>query len=263
MPYAEVNGQRLYYEDTGGDKPVVVFSHGLLMDHEMFAPQLASLRERYRCVTWDERGHGKTAGDSIRPFTYYDLADDLAALLAHLGIGPAVLAGMSQGGFLSLRCALTHPQRVRALILIDTQAGLEDPDKLPAYRQMMEVWASQGLPDEIADTVEQIVLGTGCTDASAWKAKWRAWKPQNLTASFEALVGRDDIGTRLDDIRIPALVIHGEADIAIPLERARSLAAGLPYADLVTVPGAGHASNLTRPQQVNAAIERFLASLPA
>jgi len=58
MPIAQVNGQRLYYEDTGGTGPAVIFSHGLFMDHEMFAPQVAALRRRYRCITWDERGHG-------------------------------------------------------------------------------------------------------------------------------------------------------------------------------------------------------------
>ncbi|MDE2148469.1 MAG: alpha/beta hydrolase [Gammaproteobacteria bacterium] len=262
MPFAEVNGQRLYYEDTGGDAPAVVFSHGLLMDHEMFAPQAERLRGRYRCITWDERGHGKTAGDSIAPFTYYDSADDLAALLVHLGVGRAVLAGMSQGGFLSLRCALTHPGVARALILIDTQSGREDPAKLPAYRQMMDVWAGQGLPDAIADTIEQIILGPNWDGAPAWKAKWRTWKPHNLMTCFETLAGRDDIGNRLGEIEAPALVIHGEADVAIPLARAQALAAGLPNAKLLTVPGAGHASNLTHPQDVNTAIERFLTGLP-
>src|ERR1700735_2611987 len=130
MPFAEVNGQRLYYEDTGGDGPVIAFSHGLFMDETMFDPQVAALRSRYRCIAWDERGHGQT-GDATEPFTYWDSADDLAALLESLGVERAVLAGMSQGGFLSLRAALTHPGVVRGLILIDTQAGPENPDLLP------------------------------------------------------------------------------------------------------------------------------------
>ena len=78
----------------------------------------------------DERPTKRTATDSCAPFTYYDSANDLAALLAHLGIERAVLAGMSQGGYLSLRCALTHPALVRALILIDTQAMLEELTEL-------------------------------------------------------------------------------------------------------------------------------------
>src|ERR1700722_15630041 len=141
MPIADVNGQRLYYEDTGGAGPPVIFSHGLFMDHEMFAPQVEALKARYRVIPWDERGHGATAGESLAPFSYYDSADDLAALLKHLGIGRAVLAGMSQGGFLSLRAALTHPEVVRALILIDTQAGQEDPERLKGQLRPANGWA--------------------------------------------------------------------------------------------------------------------------
>src|SRR5258706_81505 len=117
-------------QSRGRNGPGVVFSPGLVMDREMFAPQVRALRNRYRCITWDERGHGGTAGDRLAPFSYYDSANDLAALLKHLGVAQAVLAGMSQGGFLSLRCALTHPDVVRALILIDTQAGCEDQERL-------------------------------------------------------------------------------------------------------------------------------------
>lgn len=261
MPFAQVNGQNLYYEDTGGSGPAVVFSHGLLMDHAMFEPQLSALKGKFRCITWDERGHGKTAGDSIHPFTYYDSADDLAALLNHLGVKQAVLAGMSQGGYLSLRCALTHPQIVRALILIDTQATTEDPGKTPGYKQMIDVWTQHGLPDEMATTIENIILGPGWAGAAAWKAKWKTWKPANLLTCFHALVERDDISPRLGAIKVPALVVHGDADIAITPDRGQALAQGLKNSQLVVVKGGGHASNLTHPDQVNPAIEQFLARL--
>ena len=260
MPYAQVNGQNLYYEDSGGDGPAIVFSHGLLMDNEMFAPQVDALRDRWRCIRWDERAHGRSAGDTLAPFSYYDSADDLAALLRSLGIERAVLAGMSQGGYLSLRCALRHPALVRALILIDTQAQTEDPAKTPAYRQMLEAWAAHGLADPIADTIAQIILGAGWPGSEAWKAKWRTWQPHNLLGAFQTLVSRDDISTAIAAIQVPALVIHGEADMAIDLARARDMAARL-SAEVVTVPGAGHAANLTHPAPVNAAIERFLATL--
>ncbi|MDR3418538.1 MAG: alpha/beta hydrolase [Nevskia sp.] len=262
MPYAEVNGQRLYYEDSGGSGPALVFSHGLLMDHAMFAPQVARLRDRYRCIAWDERGHGRTAGDTLAPFTYYDSADDLAALLGHLGIGRAVLAGMSQGGYLSLRCTLTHPELVRALILIDTQALPEDPSKMPGYRQMIDVWASQGLPDSIAGVIEGIILGQDWPGAAEWRDKWRGWKPANLLQCFHTLAGRDDISARLHEIKVPALVIHGDRDAAITLDRGQALAQGITGAELVVVvQGGGHAANLTHPDQVNPAIEKFLAQL--
>lgn len=261
MPYANVNGQNLYYEDTGGDLPVLVFSHGLLMDHEMFAPQVAAFRDRWRCISWDERGHGRTAGDAIEPFSYYDSAADLAALLDHLGIASAVLAGMSQGGYLSLRCALRHPRCVRALILIDTQAQTEDPAKTEGYQPMLEAWAQHGLAPQIAETIAQIILGPGWSGMPAWQEKWRGWQAHNLLGSFQTLVSRDDISAQLPRIGVPALVVHGDADAAISLDRARDLARRLPHARLEIVPGAGHAANLTHPQPVNAAIEAFLAGL--
>ena len=261
MPIAAVNGQNIYYEDTGGDLPVVAFSHGLFMDHEMFAPQVEALKGAWRCITWDERGHAGTASDTLAPFTYYDSANDLAALLAQLGVKRAVLAGMSQGGFLSLRCALTYPEIVRALILIDTQAGQEDPAALEGHMALADAWAANGLTDEMATIIEGIILGDGWSGAPAWKAKWKAISPANMMGCMQTLAGRDDVTARLGDIKVPALVLHGDKDAAIELALAEGLADRLPNAELVVVPGGGHAANLTHPAVANAAIVRFLDGL--
>jgi pimeloyl-ACP methyl ester carboxylesterase len=145
MPFAQVNGQNIYYEDTGGRGPAIVFSHGLLMDHTMFEPQIQALQGQYRCISWDERGHGQTADpEHCEAFSYYDSADDLAALLKYLGVEKAVLVGMSQGGYLSLRCALIHPDVVGALVLIDTQAMLEDPSRCRTTRRCSRPGWSMG-----------------------------------------------------------------------------------------------------------------------
>ena len=263
MPFANINGRDIFYQDTGGDGPAVVFSHGLLMDHEMFAPQVEALRGAYRCIAWDERGHGQTVADSLEPFSYYDSADDLAGLLRHLGVRRAVLAGMSQGGFLSLRCALTHPDIVRALILIDTQAGCEDPAALVGHMELTAQWQAHGLSTEIADVVEHIILGENWPGAATWRAKWAKAKPVNLAQCMQTLANRDDITDRIATIEVPALVIHGDADMAIPLERAQVLIDEMPDAELVLIEGAGHAANLTHPRPVNAAIARFLGQLGA
>lgn len=260
MPIANINGQSIYFEDSGGAGFPVVFSHGLLMDHAMFMAQVQALSGRYRCIAWDERGHGQTQ-DATGPFSYYDSADDLAALLAHLGIKQAVLAGMSQGGYLSLRAALKYPHMVQALILIDTQAQPEDPAKLPGYIQMVEDWAQHGLSDETSTIIEHIILGAGYVDAAIWKTKWKQFRAPNLLQLFHTLGTRDDISNRLAEIHAPALVLHGEADAAIETARARDMANRLPHAELVIIPDAGHAANLTHAAEVNPHIERFLASL--
>ena len=261
MPIAAVNGQKLYYEDTGGTGAAIIFSHGLFMDHEMFAPQVAALRRRYRCITWDERGHGLSASDRLAPFSYYNSAADLAAILKHLGISEAVLVGMSQGGFLSLRCALAHPEVVRALVLIDTQAGLEDPEAMKGYLVLTDEWAESGLKDSTADIVESIILGEAWPGAAAWREKWRRFAGVNVKGCMRTLSTRDDITAKLGQIKVPALVIHGDKDAAIELGLAETLAAGLANAKLVVVAGAGHAANLTHPEAVNPAIAAFLYSL--
>ena len=264
MPFAHVNGQKLYYEDTGGDGPVIIFSHGLLMDGSMFAPQVEALRGTWRCITWDERGHGQTADPArCEPFSYYDSANDLAALLQHLGVQKAVLAGMSQGGYLSLRCALTHPELVRALVLIDTQALQEDPAKMAGHQVLVKGWLEGGLSDAVADVVAHIILGDGWQGTPQWQAKWRKVTAPNLLQCFTTLGSRDDISDKIQSIHVPALVIHGTLDHAIDLERAQAMADAIPHAQMVPVPGGGHASNLTHPEPVNAALAAFLRELPS
>lgn len=257
MPTLQTGGQTLYYEDTGGQGPVVVFSHGLLMDRTMFAPQVAALSGKYRVITWDERGHGNT-GDASAPFSYYDSAADLAGLLQQLSIPRAVFAGMSQGGYLSLRAALRYPQIVAGLILIDTQALPENPVTLPHYTQLINGWVANGLDDQTAATLEHIILGAGYADAPAWKAKWKKVRPANLLQIFNTLVTRDDLTGSLAQIKVPALVIHGDTDNAIPLAHAEEMARRLPQATLAVIPGAGHAANLTHASLVTPLIESFL-----
>lgn len=256
MPFADVNGQRLYYEDTGGDGPVIVFSHGLFMNADMFAPQVAALRDRYRCISWDERGHGRT-GEATEPFTYWDSADDLDALLDFLGVGSAVLAGMSQGGYLSLRCALAHPERVAGLVLLDTQARDDDAATHDAYDQLIDAWAEHGV-DAIAESVGGIILDHRFALTADWIEKWRDITPANLRLIYQTLITRESLVGRLPEITVPAVVVWGESDLAISEEAARELDDGLVDSELVRVPDAGHAANLTHPEQVTPATEKLL-----
>jgi len=260
MPFAEVNGQRIRFEDSGGEGAPVILSHGFLMDREMFAPQVDALADEFRVITWDERGFGETEFDG-QPFTYWDSARDCLGLLDHLKIDRAVLGGMSQGGFLSLRAALLSPERVRALVLIDTQSGVEDPERLPAYRQMQQTWLQVGPVDELAETIANLIIGDNELNA-AWIAKWRELSRESMSAPADCLFERDDISDRLAAIACPAIVFHGTADQSIEIERAEDLCRALSgCADVVRIEGAPHASNLTHPDEVNGPLLDFLRSL--
>ena len=165
-----------------------------------------------------------------------------------------------------MRAALTAPDRVRALVLIGSQAGLEDPANAPGYEQMHQAWLEHG-PGPVQEVVASIILGPGRWDG--WYAKWNEqyaqWAPGDLaqlTWPFRCLMDRDDITGRLAGITCPTLIVHGTADAGIPLARAEVVRDGLGGpVTFVVVEGAPHASNVTHPDEVNQAILGFLKGL--
>jgi 3-oxoadipate enol-lactonase len=260
VSFAEVNGQRIRFDDSGGTGPPVILSHGFLMDREMFASQVDALSPEFRVITWDERGFGETEFDG-KPFTYWDSAADCLGLLDSRGIDRAVLGGMSQGGFLSLRAALLAPERVRALVLIDTQSGTEDPDRLPAYRQMQQTWLEVGPIDELTQAIAALIIGDPALN-EPWIAKWKQLPPETLRAPGDCLLDRDDITDRVSEISCPAIVFHGTADQSIEIQKAEELCGALSgCTGVVRIEGAPHASNLTHPNEVNGPLLGFLRSL--
>jgi 3-oxoadipate enol-lactonase len=262
VPYAQVNGQELCYEDTGGDGPPIVLSHGFLLDHRVFAPQVDELRDVYRLITWDVRGTGGTRIDGA-PFTLWDAARDLFGLLDLLGIERAVLVGMDQGGSLSLRGALLHPDRVRALILVGTQAPPEAPDRIAEYRAMVDAWTEHGYDEELASAMAERVLGEPGL-AEEWKPRWRELDPALLGLAADDLLDRDDVTERLPELAMPVLCVHGTEDTAVPVARAHEICAAVDDCrGVVEVAGAPHAVHLTHAQVVDPAIRAFLEDLPA
>jgi pimeloyl-ACP methyl ester carboxylesterase len=260
MEIARFNGEQIAYDDSHGDGEPVVLAHGFLMDRTMFAPQVATLRDSYRIIAWDARGFGDTVFDG-KPFTYWDLASDCLALLDHLEIERAVIGGQSQGGFVALRVALTAPDRVRALVLVDTQAGREEPEAIPLFESLIDSWVTNGPTDELAAVVAGVLLGTPEL-TKAWTPRWMARSPELLEQPGRALLSRDDITSRLGEIEAPALVVHGTADASIPMERAAALAGGLPRCrGVVPIQDGTHSANLTHPGAVTDAISAFLGRL--
>src|SRR5438067_3361512 len=175
MPNFEGTGWKLIYEDTGGDGPPILLIHGLLMDRTMFEPQVEALRDRYRVITPDLRGHGASE-HRAEEYTQWDLMEDHVALLDSLGVERAVWGGVSQGGFQSLRAALRHPDRVAGLVLIDTQAGEEDENRRPMYEAFAEVVASQGWNEQVLESSCVSMFGTSASAELKrhWMDRWAA-----------------------------------------------------------------------------------------
>lgn len=260
MPTATVDGQPIGFDDSGGEGPTVLFAHGFLMDRTMFGPQVEALTPGFRCVSFDERGFG---GTPVRgPFDYWDLADDAVGLMDHLGVERAVLAGMSQGGFVALRVALRHPDRVTGLVLIDTDSGVDDEETREGYRQMFRTWRAQGPIEPIVETLADLILGQDPGLRADWIERWRTLDPEALEHPVACLLGREDVSARLPEIECPVLVVHGEDDESIPIERAEAMAETLPDCrGLVRVPGAMHAPVLSHPGLVNPRLRSFLEAI--
>ncbi len=272
MPFAPISNpspRNIWYDDTGGTGPVIVFSHGFLMDRTMFAAQISMLQGQYRCITWDQRGHGRTAADRLSPFNFYDSANDLSDLLDFLKIERAVLAGMSQGGFLTLRCALTNPSVVRGLILFDTEARLMCPKAIQRNEELLQAWLAGGwVADQLGAKIADQILGPGLrtgrwTGTGFWVEKWAATQFVNLIPCFNALTTRDDVTMVLKAITAPALVIHGQDDLSIPIAAGQAMAQGLANAQFQPIAGAGHGACMTHWEFVNPLLGPFLESLPA
>jgi len=139
MPKAKVNGIKIAYEVYGEGFPLVL-AHGYTASKEMWDGQIGPFSERYRVVVYDVRGHGESEAPPVDDpgYTIDTLVADQKALMAHLGIEQAFVGGLSLGGMIAMRFALTHPSAVRALLLCDTSPGMDTTGQWAANRLLME-----------------------------------------------------------------------------------------------------------------------------
>lgn len=264
MPYvsdADADAVRVFYTDTGGSGPVVVFGHGFFMDSSMFSPQVEYLASRgFRVLCWDARGHGKTESAADSLFTYWDSARDVLAVMDAARVDRATLAGMSQGGYAALRAALLAPERVGALVLLDTEAGASDADEKAGYRELFDAWTNPDVPlDPLADGLAPRLIGGSEPDQAPWRARWHVSDRSAIRAAGHCLIERESVLDQLGKIRCPALVLRGELDESSTADKSAALADGLPASEpVVTIPGAGHAANWTHPDHVNQVLGGFL-----
>jgi pimeloyl-ACP methyl ester carboxylesterase len=264
MPIAQLNGQGIFYEDSGGDdKPALVFMHGFLFNQSMFDPQVEALKDDYRCVRFDARALGQTEWDG-EPFTLYDTVADCIGLMDHLNIKTATIIGMSQGGYAAFRVALKHPDRVDGLVFMSTTQNIDSEDFKVNYTSVRDAWRKSGdAPSFILDNMMMLFLGP----KEEYPQLWEIWRPQFEKVNGEQvfhgmnnLLERDDLTDEMmQKLTMPSLVIHGQEDRGMPIMLGERVFKSLPNAKkMVRVPGAAHAANLMKPDVVNAALREFL-----
>lgn len=264
MAFALVNGQELFYEDSLGNGPPIMMMHGFLMDQSLFDSQVKELAPFYRCIRFDARAFGKTKWDG-KAFSLYDTASDCVGLMDHLGLKSAVIVGMSQGGYAALRMALVSKERVRALVLMSTWAGVDDEAVKSQFRQLRDTWEKMGPLEPMLEGSATILLGPKLEPKmesiwNSWLPKWRSYSGNAIVHAINNLVDRDDISHRLSEIQQPALVTHGDADVGMPIELGRKLCESLPNCQgFVTIPKAAHAANYTHPESLTAPLLDFLS----
>lgn len=266
MPQLQVNGTEVHYEVSGEGPETIVFAHGYLFSGHMFDAQVAALRDRYRCVTFDFRGQGESAISR----TGYDmdtLTQDASELIQRLGAAPCHFAGLSMGGFVGMRLAARQPELVRSLILLDTSADPEPEENLPRYRTLALAARLVGTRP-VAPRAMQILFGrTFMTDPARkeerdlWRRRLGSTRRVGAIRALRGVTDRASVYDEIGRITAPTLVIVGEQDVATVPAKARRIAERIPGARLVTVPDAGHSSPIEQPALVTATITTFLDAL--
>jgi 3-oxoadipate enol-lactonase len=261
MATLNVNGTSLYYEDTGGAGAPIVFSHGLLWDTTLFAPQVAALKNRYRCVAYDHRGQGKSADDNSRAIDMDTVTDDAAALIEALALGPVHFCGLSMGGIVGMKLAIKRPDLIRSLILLDTTAEPE-PSKLK-YQMMNFIARFFGLGPVIKSIMPALYGRTALADPAragerlAWQQQLAANR-RSIWRAVNGVLGRKSMYSELGKISAPTLVAVGEEDVATVPALSERIARAIGGAKLVIIPKAGHASTVEQPEAVTAIMAAFL-----
>jgi pimeloyl-ACP methyl ester carboxylesterase len=249
MPVLDRDGVNIHYE-VAGDGPALILTHGYSATGEMWAGQIAPLAKHFKVITWDMRGHGQTDYPED-PAAYSEAATvaDMAALLDAVGAKDAVVGGLSLGGYMSLAFHATHPERTRALLIIDTGPGYKND-------QARDGWNANAI--KRAERFE----AEGFGDLSKASAEVRLARHRDATGLARAARGmltqkNARVIESLPEIKVPAIVIVGADDTPF-LAASDYMAAKIPGAKKAVIAAAGHSANIDQPEAFNAALLGFL-----
>jgi pimeloyl-ACP methyl ester carboxylesterase len=258
----EIGGAALSVLDEGAGEPLV-FVHGFPLDHTMWGAQSPAFAPRRRVIAPDLRGFGasEARGETV---TMEGFADDLAALLDAMRIQePVALCGLSMGGYIAFQFVRKYAARLRSLVLCDTRAGADSADTAANRLKVAEQVLAEG-----AEVVAQAMLpklfgkrtlAEQPETVAALRRVMAGTKPAAIAAAQRGMAARPDSTALLPEIRVPTLVVVGAEDAIAPVDEMRGIAAAIPGAEFVVVPGAGHMAPLENPAAFNAALREFLA----
>lgn len=248
------DGVNLYYE-THGEGPVILLTHGYSATSQMWRGQIEPLSKKNKLVVWDMRGHGQS--DSPEDQSLYSeeaTVEDMAALLDTVGAKTAIVGGLSLGGYMSLAFNATHPNRVKALLIIDTGPGYKKDEPREGWnvnaRKTGDRFEKNGLGDLKSGSTERATAAH--KDAMGLARAARGMLTQKNARVIHSL----------PDIKAPSIVVVGENDTPF-LAASDYMAAKIPNASKAVIPNAGHAANIDNPADFNKAITDFLSGLAA
>jgi 3-oxoadipate enol-lactonase/4-carboxymuconolactone decarboxylase len=258
MPLVKIGNNTCYYRlDGHADRPVLIFSHSLGLDHGMWDAQAADLLPYFRILRYDTRGHGASsapAGDYVMA----DLARDVLALADSCGVTQFAFCGLSLGGMIGQWLAAHAPGRVTQLVLANTTAKLSDPQPMEARRRAV-LDAGMGAVEALVmgRFFSASVLDSPPPQVESAKRTLLATSPVGYAGCCAAI--RDmDHSSLLTQIHTPTLVISGDLDVGMPWDlHAAILTRDIPGALAVRLPAA-HISNLEKPRSFSAAVLDFL-----
>lgn len=267
--YCHIGSRTIAYLDSApGDTTLrtYVLLHAFPLGANMWEPQMRAIPKGWRLITPDLRGFGgSTELDSTSALSITDYAEDVADLLGELSVEHAVIGGLSMGGYAALALVQGKPEIIDALILADTRAGADSPEARANRRNMLALVDREG-PQGVARELISSLLGrtTQELNATAEATVRRLIKQQSPVAirgAIHRMMHRPDASALLATIGVPTLIIVGEEDTLTPAQEAQKMAEAIPGSKLVTIPAAGHLSNLEQPDAFNQALSAFLVSL--
>ncbi|MGH2515284.1 MAG: alpha/beta fold hydrolase [Ktedonobacterales bacterium] len=269
MAKVEVNGTRLHYEERGDPNgEVVLFAHGLLFHSGMFVEQVAALARRgYRVLAFDWRGQGRSEGSGdAAAYGLDSLAVDAWELLQALGVGSCHWAGLSMGGIVGFRMYFAHPEVFRSLILLDTSADAELPERVAQYEQMSLMYQQMGPVEPLLQALPHVFFSpatiAGKPEVVAeWVEYWKTLRRDVLPWVEAGVDKRSSVVDRVGAISVPTLIVVGADDAATPLPRSEQLHELIAGSQIVVIPSAGHSSTVEQPEAVTNAIVAFLESV--